>query len=88
MEDEILEVEKYIDCKIERDELDMLYHRDYKTLIGDLDKKVSSWAENQNTGKGEVQAKKVVMFKDILGADKNLDGYKELFVKIFDNEYS
>jgi hypothetical protein len=88
LQDEILGVEKFIDCKIEPDGLEKVDHTAYKTLIGDLYKKVSSWAENQNTGKTEVQAKKLVNFKDILGADKNLDGYKELLLNIFDNEYS
>jgi hypothetical protein len=88
LQDEILGVKKYIDCKIGRDGLDKVDHKAYKTQIGDLYKKVRGWAENENTRKTESQAKKLVNFKDILLADKNFEGYKELVLNIFENEYS
>jgi hypothetical protein len=88
LQDEISTIENFISCKIGQDELDKVNYTAYKTLIKDLYKKVSGWAENQNSKKAEFQAKKLVNFKDILFADKNFDGYKELLVNIFDNEYS
>lgn len=88
LRNEISSVENFISGKVGQDELGKVNHTAYRGMVKDLCKKVGGWAENQNTRKAQFRSKKPINFKDILFADKNFDGYKELLVNIFDNEGS